>query len=276
MQSTTKLFSIFIFDHQAACFQLHNHQWRIEPIRGESWSSISESGFDLAALLANLNQRLNLAANFADVELNLIYNQAAVSDLKNLPESLAALGCNRWQLLRWEPLAARCTVSTTPCDRFDLTWLINSVLPILQNTFNYADEAFNAEQHRVLRDHEQTLESLSLETQRLRQDKTALQAQIEALQLVDIEQLLVFLPAIYRNFWGVINPSDLALIAGSLKVPNIPSPQIEPSADTVKALRKKLLNLPLRERHQLLSFCRQLPHNLQVRSEMRDLLEETL
>ena len=276
MQVTTTLFSIFIINHQAVCFQLNNDQWRIEPIRGEPRSSLSDSGFDLAGLLAQLSQRLNLESQLADVELNLIYDQDALAYLKNLPESLAALACKRWQLLRWEPLAARCSASTTANDPFEQNWLINSVLPVLQSTFNYADQAFSAEHHRVVRDHQQSLESLSAEIQGLAQDKAALQAQIEALQLVDIEQLLVFLPAIYRNFWGVINPSELALMVGSLKTLDIPSPQIEPSADTVKVLKKKLLNLPQRERNQLLSFCRQLPHNLQVRGEMRDLLEDTL
>ena len=97
-----------------------------------------------------------------------------------------------------------------------------------------------------------------------------LQAQIAALARPSMARLLTFLPALYVNFWGVVRPDELALLVGELEIPAIPSPYLEPSADTLLALKKQLKALPDTDRSTLLSFCRALPHKLTLRPEMRE------
>ena len=89
-----------------------------------------------------------------------------------------------------------------------------------------------------------------------------------------MEHLLTFLPAFYRNFFGTVRPDELALLAGTLQVPALPSPYHDPSPDTVHVLRKRFLNLPIGEQTRVLDFCRQLTHRLDVRPEMADFFPE--
>jgi len=197
----------FVFPDRAACFQLAQKKWMCEKINSEDWSP---STLGIPDLLKELSERLNSGSELATVELYLVYERSAISYLKDVPEALTALGCTCWQILRWEPLLHRATGvrGSKPEDIFDCKWLTDTMLPVLESTFNYTDQAFDAERGRVLQAHEETMESLRTEKQQLIQEKAALQAQIEALRLQDIEHLFAFLPAIYRNFWGLLAPMN--------------------------------------------------------------------
>ena len=111
------------------------------------------------------------------------------------------------------------------------------------------------------------------EIRQLRQENRELRDQLARERLPSMESLLVFLPIIYRNFWSDVRPDELALLAGLLDVPAVPSPYLEPSVETVAAMKKRFLQLPARERASLIAFCRQLPYQLTVRAQMRELLE---
>lgn len=113
------------------------------------------------------------------------------------------------------------------------------------------------------------------EIRQLRQENRELRDQLARLDRPAMESLLVYLPVIYRNFWGTVGPDELALLAGLLEVPVIPSPCPEPSTATVAAMKKRFLQLPEQERASLIAFCSQLPYQLTVRAEMRALLEST-
>ena len=118
----------------------------------------------------------------------------------------------------------------------------------------------------------QTLESFHAECQKHEDQIQKLQEQLHALQSPSIEHLLTYLPAFYRNFFGTVRPDELALLVGTLQVPELPSPFPDPSSNTVHMLRKKFLNLPTEEQARVLGFCRQLTYRLEVRPEMADLL----
>lgn len=112
------------------------------------------------------------------------------------------------------------------------------------------------------------------ELQALRAENRQLRAQLAQLKPPTLESLLVFLPIIYRHFWASIRPDELALLAGTLNVPPIPSPCPEPTADTILVMKQRFLNLPETERQCLVTFCRQLPHSLNPRTEMKFIFEE--
>lgn len=124
--------------------------------------------------------------------------------------------------------------------------------------------------------HEETLKSFYAERQKHEAQIQKLQEQLHALQLPSMEEhllnLLTYLPAFYRNFFGTVRPDELALLAGTLHVPAVPSPFPDPSPNTVHALRKRFMSLPADEQARVLGFCRQLTHRLEVRPEMADLL----
>lgn len=113
------------------------------------------------------------------------------------------------------------------------------------------------------------------EIRQLRQENRELRDQLARLDRPAMESLLVYLPVIYRNFWGTVRPDELALLAGLLDVPVIPSPYPEPGAAVVAVMKKRFLQLPEQERASLIAFCHQLPYHLTVRAQMRALLEST-
>ena len=103
----------------------------------------------------------------------------------------------------------------------------------------------------------------------LRIENKRLRTQLAQGSPMSLEQLVAFLPVIYRNFWNSVSPSDIALLSGSLKIPAIPSPCPEPSAEVIVMMRQRLSAMPGHERDRIVEYCRQLPFKLSMRPEMR-------
>ncbi len=108
----------------------------------------------------------------------------------------------------------------------------------------------------------------------LKRENQQLRTRLAQCTSPDLESLLVYLPIIFRRFWASVQPAELALLAGCLDVPHIPSPYPEPSADTIQAMKQRFLSLPRSDQQRLADFCRQLPYKLDVRPEMRGVLEQ--
>jgi hypothetical protein len=117
------------------------------------------------------------------------------------------------------------------------------------------------------------LARVSSELEQVRAEKTALEEELKMLRLPDVEQLLVYLPAIYRNFWTVVRPDEVAMLAGTFKPITVPSPFPDPTPDTVLVMKQRLKAMVPAERQKILEFCRGLRHQLHIRPEMRDLFE---
>ena len=263
---------IFIQTQQAICFRYALRVWEVMPIQGEQWIILSTTE-DIASLLKNISDRINKVSKLAEVEIHLLYQAEAVNLLSSTPKAFHDLDCKQWQILRLEPILQRAG-ALDGADNYlkDINFLQKHVLPVLASTFGYRDETAETERAQAVQVHEDTMESLRAEILRMNQEKAALQARISALQLPEIEQLLVFLPAIFRNFWGKVRPDELALLAGTLKVPSITSPYLDPSADTVAILKRRLLNLPEQDLNKIIRFCRELQPGLEVRTEMREVI----
>lgn len=107
------------------------------------------------------------------------------------------------------------------------------------------------------------------ELDQLRIENKRLRAQLGQGSPISLEQLVAFLPVIYRNFWNSVSPNDLALLAGSLKIPEIPSPCPEPSAEAIWTMRQRLATMPEHERDRIIEYCRQLPFKLNMRPEIK-------
>lgn len=272
--------AIFVQHQKVVCYSCNAAGlWAHQRIKGENSVDIppGKAAATLQQVLKDQSDRINQQHDLRDVELHLLYGLGDVEAMADVPKVLSSLHCSTWQILRLEPLLERAAVArgiTPPAPLEDEKWLKAVLLPILTSTFAYSNKAFQAEEARARHEHEDTMESLRADVQIKHQEVAQLQARINALQLPGVEHLLVYLPAIYRNFWGVVRPDELALLAGTLEVPNIPSPYHEPSANTVLMLKRRFESLPELDRERVLGFCRALPHRLDVRSEMRDLFGE--
>ena len=275
--SNNGLLVLVLLDKHLACFSKRGARpWAHEPIHGEAWYPLPAEG-SLSVVLEELDKRFNRSDRLAGFEIHLVAARGAVPRLSRIGDDLAQRGCHRWQVLQWEPLRDRAgtlagMLASEPLPSDE--WMMTSLLPVLESTFHYRDDAQAAERARAERQHVETLESLRAERLRLQNDLIAMQDQLAAQQRPTVDALLTYLPAIYRHVFGVISPHDLALLAGSLQVPQIPSPWPEPSLDTLQALQARLRKLPAQDRDRLRDFCRRLPHKLDVRGEMRAWLGE--
>lgn len=272
MQIPKKLLAVLLLDGHAACFVRDvQPSWRHETLCGEPWYPLS-GDHCLAAVLDELDNRINRSDHLAGFALHLIYDQAALPWLADVASPLAEVQCRNWQVLQWEPLRDRATLLTgkspaVPLPTFD--WLRQDLLPVLEATFSYQEDALAAERARAEQQHADTLESLRADRLRLEAEIATQREQLAALQRPAMDDVLTYLPALYRNVFGSIAPQDLALLAGSLQVPQIPSPWPEPAPDTLQALQARLRKLPEQRAVQLRDFCMQLPHKLELRAEMR-------
>lgn len=272
MQNPQKTLAVLLLNNHVACFVRDvQSTWRNEPLCGEPWYPLSDT-HRLATVLNELDDRVNRSDQLAGFTLHLIYDQEALLWLADVASALAAVQCRNWQVLQWEPLRDRTALltgksPTAPLPVFD--WLQQGLLPVLEATFGYQEDALAAERARAELEHTDSLESLRADRLRLEAEITAQREQLAALQRPAMDDVLTYLPALYRNVFGIIAPQDLALLAGSLQVPQIPSPWPEPAPDTLQALQARLRKLPEQRAGQLRDFCRQLPHKLELRAEMR-------
>lgn len=110
--------------------------------------------------------------------------------------------------------------------------------------------------------------------QQLKKKKAKLVKQIENVQPVDAEMIFTFMPLIYENFFGVVNPQDLALMVGKAQISVVPF-YTEPDAETLQYLKKKFLNLPPSVYKQVMEFASQIPHRrkLKIRKELKTILQ---
>lgn len=277
MQNVKKLLAVLLLEGQAACFVRDvQSPWRHIHLFCDPWCQLSDN-HRLAAVLKEINAQINLSDQLAGYTLHFIYDHATLPQIDDIANALSAVQCNNWQVLQWEPLRDRASLLTgtsAVAPRPSSVWLEQSLLPVLEATFSYQEDALAAERARAEQEHVDTLESLRADRLRLEAEIAAQREQLAALQRPAMDDLLIYLPAIYRNAFGSIAPHDLALLTGTLEAPQIPSPWPEPSPDTLQALQARLRKLPPQRAALLRDFCQRLPHKLDLRAEMRDWLGE--
>lgn len=176
-----------------------------------------------------------------------------------------------WQL-PWEWLAQRFGLdAASPWEAPDT--LRTHILPWLTTADDSAQRQ-QLKQHRE-REHASETERLAAERAALAQENEHLRAQNAALQQVDAERLVSFLPALFPRVFTVLGPVDLALLCGQLTPLSIPSPYPEPSEEALRALQRRFLALPHELQKQIVGFVAPLPQRqkLQPRPEMRELVQ---
>ena len=177
-----------------------------------------------------------------------------------------------WQL-PWEWLAQRFGLdAASPWDVPDT--LHTHILPWLAT----ADDSAQRQQLQQRRENEHANETERLAAERaaLAQENDHLRAQNAALQQVDAERLVSFLPALFPRVFTAIGPADLALLCGRTEPLALPNPYPEPTEETLRTLQKRFRALPQELQRQIVRFMADLPQHqkLQPRPEMRELVRD--
>jgi hypothetical protein len=274
-----KIYAILTDSDYAICFQLSIDQaWELVRVEGERNHCVEDGG--IYPVLQKIDELIHEETKLANVHFYVLYAEDAKHLENDLTMAFQKFNCDRFQFQSLQTLCdsvASTGVGNAP-DAVNILsakndpWLKEYLLPLLvmPTKIPAAQYSGTAPGDNT----STTIANLRIELAQKDVLISQLQARINALQLPGVEHLLVYLPAIYRNFWGVVRPDELALLAGTLTVPVIASPYPDPSPDTVVMLKRRFLQLPELDRERVLEFCRELPHRLDVRVEMKDLFGE--
>ena len=260
----------------AAWMQAPGRRAECLPMHGEDSLPVADSD-TLAAAYADLQERLRgrgvqvrqwhcVADAWGRAQPVLPWQSEGVGDAPCAP-------CQTpWQVLAWEWVASRWGVHEQPWAVLDR--VRNEMLPWLL----ISDQS---EEHRQMQavlasEHEDAVGRLAAERARLRDENQALKARNAALQQVDAEQLVRFLPALYAQVFTVLGAADLALLCGRVEPLQIPNPYPEPSPEALRMLQKQFRLLSAGLQQQVVGFVAGLPQRqrLQVRPEMRELVHD--
>lgn len=272
--------------------------WQSWVVKGEPAFRHHGKTGTVEAIVRDVCERLHFKDKLKSVELSLVYAEASRSLLEGSIKCLHELECAHWQIRRWEALYQQAAISSrskvdnkTP----SAEWIKNYVLPLLayepelellrqqeheramaalQAEKQQLTQSIQAEQATAKQSHEQTLAMLQAEKNKLLQELQLLKQQHTVLAKPNMEQLLSFLPAIFKDFWNKVRPDELAIIAGHITVPVIPSPYFSPGQSAVLAKKRQFLQLAAADQQQILRFCQELQHNyaLQMHAEFFPLL----
>lgn len=178
-----------------------------------------------------------------------------------------------WQLLAWEWLVERFGLRHEARQQ-PIEQLEHEVLPWLVS--HDSSEERQQLQDALAREHQGESERLAAERAHLQRDNEQLRAQNLALQQVDAERLVSFLPALYPRVFTQLGAVDLALLCGRIEPLPISNPYPEPSEEALRILQKRFRDLPRGLQGQIVRFVAHLPQRQRLvpRPEMRALINE--
>ena len=264
----------------AILFEYTNSTWEVCPIYDEKTNSLRDDNA-AANIARELDTHINATSQLRDIELMVIYDKEASSQIPNLSTSLLELQSVSWQLFSWQFVIQKLNNTNNELQintmKSDITWLSQSLLPVI-NSLGSKDIETDIESEDYEDSQEGTaIERIELEKAResnreLQHKVQRLQHQANALQDLSIHKIITFMPAIYQNFWHMVKPSDIGLLVGNYAMPEIPSPFPEPAMDTIHMMKKQFLALPEQEQQQIIEFCQQLTYPLSIRQEFKALM----
>jgi hypothetical protein len=274
MSSNTPTLILLLLDRSLAAWLTRQGEVpRDQPIEGEGGWFPCKTPDELIQALDDLRGRLGneLGSSF---QLELLHDEGSRELLtKALPKLATPLTACAWEILRWEPLAARCgwqVDTSTPPSR---DWIVQHALPLLLASDDAS--ARRQMQEGAQREHASLTEQLQAERVQIQRENDKLRAQNEALRRVDAERLIVYLPALFPRVFTVIGGQDLALLTGRPEPYALPNPYPEPSPETLDTLQHDFRALPRELQRQVVAFISRLPQSqkLKPRPEMRALVQ---
>jgi hypothetical protein len=289
---------ILVFkEHLIAYQSVQSEPWQLLDIKGSQQYAHKDKTSSLKDVLSDISANLNLKDGLAKVKVSLLYQQGQDHLLIDVVKTLQEYQSKTWQILNWESIYQYALQILNIEQVFfdaktvDHQWVQDHVLPLVwhENSIEHQQQALAAlrqeknqieEQLALMRsDAEQALaqqvNKLENDKQQLQQYISEARAQLQKLQQPDLESLLVFLPAIFKDFWNVVRPDELAMIVSVLNIPSVPSPYHSPSLSTVQQKKRQFLALSEESQGKILDLCRELVHNhnaLQVHQEFKALV----
>lgn len=274
--ANTRQLALILIDDTLHAWKLADPaQYQPLPVLGQPQFKINDTQ-GLIGAWQDINERLR---GEDDSDIALVHwlvdaggRQSWLAGAADLAPSQPTPQCHQppWQLIDWAWLCRRHGLPAAPSSQ----QLKTQLLPWLLTTSQAVEQ--QQRQQALLDEHASESARLADERRSLQQENEALRAQNAALQQIDAEHLLSFLPALYPRVFTLIGAADLALLCGRLEPLPIPNPYPEPSEETLRTLQRNFFALPQALQRQIVRFVAQLPQRqkLQPRPEMRALVQQ--
>ena len=298
---TTTHLSLIVSPTDIVAYQSKNAQpWQLIPIHGDSFAPHHQDASHIKAVFEDIAARFNSENLLSHIDISLIYvpnTDGNVQYLECFLMNFQAQQNQRWQILNWKKLLEQaCRIAPPPENiehiYFAQEWVSNTVLPLLVSDHGIeqqqrvlsalasekkqTEQQLKSQKNDAQQQHQSSLSTFEQEKLKLQQELAKLQQQLSTVKQPELEQLVSYWPVIFKDFWNVVRPDELAAIAGRLTIPQISSPYHSPSVATVQSLKRKFLVLNLDNQQQIIGFCRDLKrsHRLQIHPEFQHVIGE--
>lgn len=274
---------ICILDETILAYHRHNEQgWLGLNIKGERAYHHQGQAEDVNDVLQECNELLNLDDLLQEINLHVVYADRQTNLAMMFLNKATKVYKNQKFISRplaqvYQYYADKNKNAKQPAlDDIDDAWIQNHLLILLDfdSSWRQAQKHLSdikQKQQEYL--NQQKIDELTFskhQTQK-QQEKSALEKQIrdkkQELAVVlapEMESLLSFLPSIFKDFWTVVRPDELANIAGLLTPPQIPSPIQNPSDQAVKSKLRQFVLLDDDQQTQIIGFCRLLKQDFDL------------
>lgn len=281
MLMSKKILSIVILNKNLSIYEFQDGMWESMPIKGEQHYDHENDITCLNNSINELNERMNKGDNLAQYQVTIIYTQSKADWLGQALSLLTdSYQCKKIQVLRYEPIIDSIEV-------FDQkkvnnpNWISKYLLPIvivenkfdelqkqekvLNNELTSLKKSLDDNKKTLYQDYDQYTQQLKREKQQLLEQIDNLKTQTNNVQTPNLETLISYLPAIFRDFWNIVPPIELANIAGKINPPNIPSPYYSPSEQAVALQKRKFDRLDENTQKDIVAFGIQLSQHYSLR-----------
>ncbi|MFQ2919069.1 hypothetical protein ACK3YF_07520 [Aeromonas allosaccharophila] len=291
-------YALFIYPQRVAAFVRERSHWQLLPLKGETWLRIDAAEpNELDEVILALVEMHNAGPQaLQETQLHLIVANLSDESLLHLVAQLSRYQSRTWQLMQlsWFALNQRQWLTDELLDEHccDVHWLQEQLLPAAfplplarkegggQGASEVAnDELASLGLQQTLESlqgqHHQELSLLQAKVAQLEQQNQQLVQRMQQHVSLSLEKLQGLLPAIYRNFYSHVAPSDLPLLVGELKQLSLQSPYPEPTMDALNIVKRQIRNMSEQDRARLNEFCQHsLPARLEMRPDFKVLLQQ--
>ncbi|AUX85696.1 hypothetical protein HYG93_09245 [Acinetobacter sp. SwsAc6] len=271
--SNTNL-SLCLLENEIQVYKSQNQiDWSIIPIKGEDTFIHHNDQSNIKAVLDEVNKYLN-DDGLAFVDVSILYTNSAW--LNETIIQLHAFKNTSFQILNFYNLVDYVcrSLNVKQPDSLSSDWIRQRILPLtnLENSWKEHQKLLDAiqlqgqlkqaqqqqDQSLIETDFAKKLADLQQERQKLQIELQQIQQQLVSVQRPNLENLLSFLPSIFKNFWNTVRPDELVNIVGLLDVPQVSSPFHNPSIAAVRTKKRQFLILEESEQQKIIGFCQQL------------------
>ncbi|MDF2783954.1 MAG: Uncharacterized protein K0S95_489 [Pantoea eucrina] len=282
-------YAIFLDQQRFSCFYHVQAGWEVYPLKGEESLECAQQD-QLAEALSELIGRLEWCQ---PEQIMVIYQAAYQPWLPQLLDAIANIPVMVLPLAPWLAIAAACDpFSKAPeliCRHLlPMLWkqLVNHEALVKSHQLESASRTQEALMQQLQQEQQENLalqdalntcqHSLQQQLSSWNKERAHYEANLLRTDDLDDAAIAQFMPLFFGHFWQKVSPNDMAMLLGSLTLPDISSPWPEPNRSALAIKKRSFQQSPFRHQQQIKAMVRKFVEvgYMTVRPEMELLLEE--